>query len=675
MDSEIDDFIFEPKIGRAGRDRGASLLKLRAAIRIAGRIGRVGKSAGNTQSSSQRGPRAHFVKGAKGQPRPVFEGQRRVVVKARFVSHAGGKGAPLRVHVAYLAREARQTGRHPPEVAGAETKPELEGAVSYLSREADANTTGLSFYNQSEKALDGKFLTAAWVNDTRHFRLIISAEDGPALGDLRPFIREVMSGLEAKTGTSLEWIAVDHHDTDNPHTHILVRGRRADGQDLFIPSKLIASGIREHAQEIVTRALGPRQNVDLVRERWRDIDLAGTSALDKELLRSRDRLGRVQVSRPDLVARLERLEGWALATRGSDGWRIEPDLNGKLKAIATHAEVEKVVGASRHAKHGAPIREAEHAAPTIGELVHFGPLDDLGETFLAIVENEHGELRYSTLERADDLAQLDGVQVGATVGFEPREIEVRASDIAVANVAARTDGKYSIAHHASAMPGASQGLMEANLRRLEVMRRAGLVKRQSDGVFLIAGDHLERALVYEQKLALRSPVSVRVHSSWPLKAQVHAMGPTRLDRILSGSEKPLVGKGRAVSAEAVALQQRRMFLIEQGLMGATDERLGASAMLRMASAELAEAARRASTNLGVPVITQTRTSVQGAYVQRVDLAQGRMAIILQERQAFMVPWRPALERFAGREVHGAMRSNGLSWSLSIKRGPSLPPMG
>lgn len=54
---------------------------------------------------------------------------------------------------------------------------------------------GLSFYNQRESDLDGKALTSAWVNDTRHFRLIISAEDGPALGDLRPFIREVMTGL------------------------------------------------------------------------------------------------------------------------------------------------------------------------------------------------------------------------------------------------------------------------------------------------------------------------------------------------------------------------------------------------------------------------------------------------------------------------------------------------
>ncbi|MBK8841037.1 MAG: hypothetical protein IPO30_20960 [Hyphomonadaceae bacterium] len=255
------------------------------------------------------------------------------------------------MHVAYLARDGRQTSPERPEAMGVQPKPELDRSVSYLSREADSAGAGLSFYNQRESDLDGKALTSAWVNDTRHFRLIISAEDGPALGDLRPFIREVMTGLEAKTGTQLEWIAVDHHDTDNPHTHILVRGRRSDGRDLFIPPKLIGSGIREHAQEIVTR---------------------------------------------------------------------EGDLNARLKVMATHAEVEKVVSASRLGKDAGTIREAEHTKLSTGELVHFGPLDDLGETFLAIVENEHGELRYATLERADDLARLDGVQVGANVAFEPR---------------------------------------------------------------------------------------------------------------------------------------------------------------------------------------------------------------------------------------------------------------
>ncbi len=624
--------------------------------------------------STQRGPRAHFVKGAKTHPRPIFGGQRRVVVKARFVSHSGARGAPLRVHVVYLSREGRQAGPERPETAAVEQKPELDRSVSYLARDAEDGVAGLSFYNQRESDLDGKALTASWVDDTRHFRLIISAEDGPALGDLRPFIREVMTGLEAKTGTRLEWIAVDHHDTDNPHTHILVRGRRSDGQDLFIPPKLISSGIREHAQEIVTRVLGPRQQLDLVRERTRDIEILGPSPLDRELVRSRDRLGRIHVSRPDLIARLERLEGWALASRGRDGWCVERDLNARLTVMATHAEVEKIVSTSRLGKDAGIVREAEHTAPSRGELLHFGPLDDLGETFLAIVENEHGELRYTTLERADDLAQLDGVVVGANVALEPRAIEVRASDIAVADVASRTGGVYSISHHASAAPGASQALMEANVRRLEAMRRAGLVNRSVDGVFQIAGDHLERSLAFERKLALRSPLDVRVHSHLPLKDQVKAIGPTTLDRILSGSEQRLTGKGRVAAAEAVALQQRRMFLIEQGLMGGGDEKLGGHAMATMATTELTEAARRASQQLGVPVLTQHRGSIEGVYVQRVDLAQGRMAIILQERQAFIVPWRPPLERFAGREVRGAMRGNGLSWSLSIKRSQSLPPM-
>jgi hypothetical protein len=676
MDGETDDIIFEPRVGRAGRDSGASLLKLRTAIRIAGRIGsgRASSSRSAATPVTQRGPRAHFVKGATASLRPVLAGQRRVVVKARFVSHSGARGAPLRVHVAYLAREGRQTSPERPEAMGVQQKPELDRSVSYLSREADSSAAGLSFYNQRESDLDGKALTSAWVNDTRHFRLIISAEDGPALGDLRPFIREVMTGLEAKTGTQLEWIAVDHHDTDNPHTHILVRGRRSDGQDLFIPPKLIGSGIREHAQEIVTRVLGPRQQVDLVRERTQDIEIFGPSPLDKQLVRSRDRAGHIHASRPDLIARLERLEHWALASRGPDGWRVEGDLIARLKVMATHAEVEKIVSSSRLGKDAGTIREAEHMKLSTGELVHFRPLDDLGETFLAIVENEHGELRYTTLERADDLAQLDGVQVGANVALEPRAIEVRPSDIAVADVASRTGGAYSIAHHASAAPGASQALMEANVRRLEAMRRAGLVDRSADGVFQIAGDHLERALAFERKLAMRSPLEVRVHSHLPLRDQVKAIGPTRLDRILAGSEQRLRGKGRVAAAEAVALQQRRMFLIEQGVMGASDEKLGGHAMVSMARAELAEAARRVSQQLGVPVLTQHRGSLEGAYVQRVDLAQGRMAIILQERQAFIVPWRPTLERFAGREVRGAIRGNGLSWGLSIKRSQSLPPM-
>lgn len=671
MDSEIDETVFEPKIGRAGRDRGASLLKLRAAIRIAGRVGQVApRTARNaTGRPARTGLRNHFAKGSASRARPVSTAMRRVVVKARFVSHGGGRGAPLRVHVAYLAREGRS-------VAGrSETgdSSDLDRSVNYLSRQEDTTANSVTFYNQHERDLDGKSLTSAWATDARHFRLIISAEDGAAMGDLQPFIREVMAGLEAKLATKLEWLAVDHHDTDNPHSHVLLRGRRADGQELFIPSRLIASGIREHAQEIVTRALGPRQNVDLVQERAREIATRGPSPLDKELLRARDRRGNIYTQRPDLLARLERLEGWDLAAKDQGGWRLASDLGAGLKSLATHVEVEKALGNVGRLQGAGQTRAIETTARTVGELIHFGPVDDLGETFLAIVENEQGEMRYATLDQADDLAQLDGVKAGAMVAFEPRHVRVRPTDEAVAAIAAQTGGVYSIAHHKTAKPGASEEIMAANVRRLEAMRRAGLVERGANGVFAISGDHLDRALTFERMNAQRSPVVVAIESHWPLREQVRASGPTRLDRILSGSEPALGGRGRVAAAEAAALQQRRMFLIEQGLMDTRDDKLGGHAVSTMARAEIAEAASRVSEKLGVPVLTEHRTSIEGAYVQRVDLAQGRMAVILQERQAFLVPWRPALERFAGRQVHGARRGNGLSWSLNVKR-QSLPPM-
>ncbi len=35
-------------------------------------------------------------------------------------------------------------------------------------------------------------------------------------------------------GTRLDWVAIDHWNTEHPHVHILVRGRADDGKDLVI---------------------------------------------------------------------------------------------------------------------------------------------------------------------------------------------------------------------------------------------------------------------------------------------------------------------------------------------------------------------------------------------------------------------------------------------------------
>lgn len=670
MQRNPEDSEFEPRLGRSGGHRGPHLAQLRKAVRIAEPV-----RAPRASSSpvSRTGVRAHFAKGVATRTTPSPLAQRRVVVKARYVSHGAARGAPLRMHVSYLAREAGPPGSQVEPAVEQEQGDALERSVDYLAREGRETADDFSFYNQRESGVDAQALTSSWGDDRRHFRLIISAEDGEALGDLKPFIREVMANLEARLGTPLQWVAVDHHDTDNPHTHVLIRGRRSDGQDLFIPSRLISSGIREHAQDVVTRVLGPRLSVDLVREREREIREIGVTSLDRELVAHlRNRSG--GVSRPDLVARLEQLERWDLATHTSDGWRLADGLTSKLGVMKDRAEVERAVAHLQRGKAKA-LLAADANAPVLGELVHGKLEGDFGDNFLAVVESGAGDLRYARFDRTDDLAILADIPSGAIVAFEPAVARPRPSDEAVARVAARAGGLYSATIHANIEPHVDSGLVAANVRRLEAMRRGGLIERRSDGAFAIAPNHLEQATRFEAELVRKSPVHARVVSYWTLAEQVTALGPTHLDHVLAGEAAAPRGEGAFGRRYAMALQQRRLFMIEQGWMGEADKQLSPNVLRTLAANERADLAKRLSAELGLRVLPQTPSHVSGIYVRRIDLAQGRVAIISQERQAYVVPWRPALERFAGRQVVGVLRGQTLTWGLARGLGPNLPPMG
>src|SRR5206468_12914699 len=58
--------------------------------------------------------------------------------------------------------------------------------------------------------------------DPRLFKLIVSPEAGSEI-DLREHARAVMRDVERDLGTPLEWMAIDHHNTDHPHVHIVLR--------------------------------------------------------------------------------------------------------------------------------------------------------------------------------------------------------------------------------------------------------------------------------------------------------------------------------------------------------------------------------------------------------------------------------------------------------------------
>src|SRR5690606_11734777 len=168
-------------------------------------------------------------------------------------------------------------------------------------------------------------------------------------------------------------------------------------------------------------------------------------------------------------------------------------------------------------------------------------------------------------------------------------------------------------------------------------------------------------LMYEERILRRFPLSPAALSYWTLDEQVRAMGPTRLDQVLAGYAAPPAGAGDFVREFDAALEQRRQVLLERGLLGEGETLLSFSAVRRMRASELRSTAEQLSAEIGKPVDPSPPGSVRGVYTQRIDLAQGRMALIVGERRASLISWRPSLERLAGREIEGGAPEQGLSW--------------
>jgi hypothetical protein len=126
---------------------------------------------------------------------------------------------------------------------GADRAAALAKHVVYLGRSgAGVDGARPEFFDRDRDGVRPQVETEGWSEDRHHFRFIVSPEHGDRL-DLKPYVREVMARVSADLGEpGLNWIATCHYDTDQPHAHVLVRGRRGDGRDLVIPRDYMGYG-------------------------------------------------------------------------------------------------------------------------------------------------------------------------------------------------------------------------------------------------------------------------------------------------------------------------------------------------------------------------------------------------------------------------------------------------
>jgi type IV secretory pathway VirD2 relaxase len=325
------------------------------------------------------GDRAGVLKAAQRRSGRAFQLdiRQRVIVKALVSRHMGAgaaRGAALARHVAYLGRAG----------AGA------EGARP-------------AFFDRDQDGVDAATAVAGWSGDRHHFRFIVSPEHGDRIADLPAYVREVMRRVAADLGEpSLTWLATAHFDTDQPHAHVLVRGRRADGPDLVIPRDYVAYGLRARAQEVAQERLGELSRADAERRVWRETQADRFTGFDRRLLAIADADGWVEDpgGRGGAWAALTRgrllhLERLGLSVRSGAGHRLAPDLERQLRALQLRTDIIRTLNQRR--LEGAIAIRSMGPERIRGEVVRSGFHDELGARPYAVLRDANGLEHYAAL--------------------------------------------------------------------------------------------------------------------------------------------------------------------------------------------------------------------------------------------------------------------------------------
>ena len=607
--SQRDDDQFRVRPG-APKQRGDTFVNKvlrqtnKAGAKFGKMVGKVGKRPGS------RLGRGHVAACFAG--RGLGANARRITIKARLVNLAQTGPRSTAAHLRYIEREGvdRQGG---------------QGRA----------------YGPTTDAADLEAFKDRSAGDRHQFRFIVSPEDAGQLDDLRTYTRHLMARMEADLGTRLEWVAVDHWNTDNPHAHVVLRGKDDTGKDLIISRDYIAEGMRRRAAELATEWLGPRTQLEIQRSMQREVEQERWTALDRTLQReaSDDSLvyterfaePRLQRRRPMLIGRLQRLQRMGLATEQQPGvWSVHADAETTLRAMGERGDIIRTMQrAMRGRQRELAVFEPSNDDRTIvGRVVGKGLADEFHDKAYLIVDGTDGKAHYVELPPRSELEQYP---TGAVVQVKG-STDVRPADQNI--VALAINGVYHTDHHLVIAQGHHvpdrdpREVVAAHVRRLEALRRAGIAERVAEGVWRIPSDLAERGRQYDAR-RLGGGVAVELKSHLSIERQARVIGATWLDQQLIGGGKGLGDLGFGAEVKD-ALRERIDFLVEQGLAEWRGKRVIPIRNLleTLRNRELVKVAQNITAETGLeyrPLVDGQR--VTGIYRRSVLLASGRFAML------------------------------------------------
>jgi len=526
--------------------------------------------------------------------------------------------------------------------------------------------------------------------DRHQFRFIVSSEDAGELGDLRAFTRTLMQRMEIDLQTRLDWVAVDHHDTDNPHTHVVLRGRADNGQDLVISPEYMSHGMRERAAELATEWLGPRTEREIADTLQREIQQERFTTLDRTLMRMAGENGLLDGSglRGDMAyqravaARVQHLAAMGLVQPTQAGqWRLDDQMQETLRCLGERGDILRVMHRAMRGQAREHVIESGPAmrTPIIGRIADKGLANELYDKGYIVIDGADGRAHYLALPPGMVLADFP---TGGVVEVRPIPESVADKNI---ERSAR-GGIYRPADHlaeleewqAKKSPGKDQArlpslkaMVRSHVMRLESLRRAEIVERVDEDTWKVPADLIQRGR--EHDLKMRHGIHVAVRSHLPLARQIDAPGATWLDRKLIDGGKELTGEGFGGEVRE-AMRARAAYLEGEGLARRQGERVIVTRGLlnTLREREVAAVAQKIAIQTGLsyqPMGEDGQAS--GVYRRSVMLASGRYAMLDDGLGFVLVPWQPVLAQRLGESMSVSIEGGRATWSFGKQRGMAL----
>jgi len=698
---------FRIRPGRS-RNRGARinprtqpfLKQVQIAVRKAGgdprRIGSGarsggGREGGRTGRFNARGRGAKVVasfapQGADGGWQRDSAGRfraRRVVVKARVVRlNPQGKGS------------------RGPKMRGTMSRA-VDAHLRYLERDGVTHDGERGkAYSAFENEADGKAFVERGREDRHQFRFIVAPEDAAEMGDLRGFTRDLMRQMELDLATRLDWIAVGHHNTGHPHTHIIVRGVLDDGRILNIAGDYIAHGIRHRASELVTRELGHQSEIELQTKLQNEVEAERVTRLDKILLSEQQEQGVIDLrpgegatflvreNRNLMIGRVRHLERYGVARELESGrWSLSDraeqvlkDLDHRNEAInSIHRALTKnglaeERGAGQFALHGEGLGER-----IVGQVLAKGLAgDEMGERVYLVVDSIDGRVHHMEFK---DPSRIEELRRDMIVEAAPVVSGPRPADRNIAGNAREDNDIYRPSRHLERIHDSFQrqgkdpeAFVRSHVRRLEVLRRASLVERIDADHWKVPKDIVERGQAYDLSQG-GDGLRIRTLSAIGLDRQIASDGATWLDRQMIADDRSDLrdsGFGREVGR---AMNRRAQRLVEMGLATVKDGkiRVPVDIVATLEQREVERVGHQMARERGLTYMPANAGEyVSGRLAGVASLVSGRFAMIDNGLGFQLVPWLPMLERHIGRHITGVAREDGgIEWTLGRNRGLSV----